>query len=81
MPQKGPAPIAPAVSPIVPSTTTTAVPVTTHDTDLIEKEWVSKAKQIVERTREDPHQQSKQLNGLRADYLQQRYSKEIKLGE
>ncbi|MBA3758580.1 hypothetical protein H0X10_03045 [Candidatus Saccharibacteria bacterium] len=51
------------------------------DTDLIEKEWVDKAKQIVEHTRHDPHQQNKEMNIIKADYLKKRYNKDIKLSE
>jgi hypothetical protein len=51
------------------------------DGDLIEKEWVSKAKQIVEHTRDDPHEQSKELTEFKADYMQKRYNKIIKLSE
>jgi hypothetical protein len=51
------------------------------DSDLIEKEWVNKAKQIVERTREDPREQSKELTVFKADYMQKRYNKTIKLSE
>ena len=81
MPSLPPAQGAMPVAPVVTQTTPTAAPITTDEGDLIEKEWVNKAKQIVERTKEDPYQQSKQLSGLKADYLQKRYSKEIKLGE
>lgn len=51
------------------------------DDDLIEKEWVSKAKRIVEQTRDDPHKQSEDLTVFKADYLKQRYGKSIKLGQ
>lgn len=51
------------------------------DSDLIEKEWVVKAKQIVERTKDDPHQQNKEMNLMKADYLKKRYNKDIKLSE
>ncbi len=51
------------------------------DPDLIEKEWVNKAKQIVERTRNDPHQQSEELTLVKADYIKQRYGKTIKLSK
>lgn len=47
--------------------------------DLIEKEWVEKAKQIVEKTRDDPHKQSEELNVFKADYMKQRYNKNIKV--
>ena len=51
------------------------------DSDLIEKEWVDKAKQIVDRTRHDPHQQNREMNMMKADYLKKRYNKDIKLSE
>jgi len=63
------------------NTTTTVVSTTADDEDLIEKEWVNKAKAIVEKTQNDPYQQSKELNFLRAGYMQKRYSKHIKLSE
>lgn len=51
------------------------------DQDLIEKEWVAKAKQIVEKTRDNPYEQSQELTIFKADYLQKRYQKTIKLGQ
>ena len=47
------------------------------DADLIEKEWVDKAKQIVSRTQGDPHAKSNELTGLKKDYIQKRYGKTI----
>ena len=49
------------------------------DKDLIEKEWVRKAKQIVERTKDDPYKQSEELTVFKADYMKKRYNKTIKL--
>jgi hypothetical protein len=49
------------------------------DGDLIEKEWVNKAKQIVERTRNDPYKQSEELTVFKADYMKKRYDKTIKV--
>lgn len=51
-----------------------------QDTDLIEKEWVHKAKAIVEQTKEDPYKQSEALTMFKADYMKKRYNKTIKLG-
>jgi hypothetical protein len=51
------------------------------DTDLIEKEWVDRAKRIVEHTRNDPHQQTKEMSAMKADYLKKRYNKDLKLSE
>jgi hypothetical protein len=51
------------------------------DSDLIEKEWVDKAKQIVERTRDDPYKQSEELTVFKADYMKKRYDKTIKVSQ
>jgi hypothetical protein len=52
-----------------------------EDSDLIEKEWVDKAKHIVEQTKHDPHLQNREMNNIKADYLKQRYNKDVKLSE
>lgn len=65
----------------VTKTTSPVVPATADDGDLIEKEWVNKAKKIVNSTREDPYAQSRELTLFKADYLQKRYNKIIKLTE
>lgn len=56
-------------------------PTTADDVDVIEKEWVDRAKQIVEQTRTDPHEQEKKVSQLQADYLKKRYGKEVQLVE
>lgn len=56
-------------------------PQVADDADLIEKEWVIRAKQIVEHTRTDPHRQSEAMNLVKADYLRKRYNRIIKLAE
>jgi hypothetical protein len=57
------------------------MPPIADDGDLIEKEWVLKAKEIVARTAHDPHLQNREINKFKADYLKKRYNKEIKLSE
>ena len=49
------------------------------DVDLIEKEWVDKAKQIVERTKQDPYLQNEEMTKMKADYLKKRYNRDIKV--
>ncbi len=49
------------------------------DADLIEKEWVMKAKAIVMQTKNDPHLQNIKINDMKADYLKKRYNKDIKV--
>lgn len=47
------------------------------DIDLIEKEWVEKAKEIVSKTKENPYLQNKAISEIKADYIKKRYNKEI----
>jgi len=76
-------PVTSQISQPVPQGTQTAVPdpQIADDVDVIEKEWVDKAKHIVGATKEDPHQQGKEVSKLQADYLMKRYNKKIKLTE
>lgn len=52
-------------------------PAVAADDDLIEKEWVDKAKQIISQTKDDPAEREKQVGRLQADYLRKRYGKEL----
>ncbi|MFO0970904.1 MAG: hypothetical protein U0520_00950 [Candidatus Saccharimonadales bacterium] len=51
------------------------------DVDVIEKEWVDKAKKIVSATKDNPHQQEKEVSKLQATYLMKRYNKQVKLSD
>ena len=51
------------------------------DGDLIEKEWVNRAKQVVERTKDDPYKQTEELTLVKVDYMQKRYGKSLKLNK
>lgn len=67
-----------------PALSVTAVPASSHtlsaaDVDLIEKEWVQKAKAIVAATQGDPFLQNKEINKIKADYIKKRYNKDIKV--
>lgn len=55
----------------------TTGPLTAADEDVIEKEWVDKAKQIITETRDDPHQRSARVSELQRDYLKKRYGKQV----
>lgn len=57
------------------------MPAIADDTDLIEKEWVLKAKEIVARTKQDPYQQNKEVERVKADYMKKRYNRDIKVTE
>jgi hypothetical protein len=65
----------------VSATTQVSTLLANADSDLIEKEWVDKAKQIVERTRDDPYKQSEELTVFKADYMKKRYGKTIKVSQ
>ena len=66
------------VSPVAPIVTP---PTTADDDDLIEQEWVDKAKAIVDRTKDDPYMQNEELSKFKADYIKKRYNREIKVTE
>ena len=51
------------------------------DIDLIEKEWVEKAKFIINSTKNDPYAQNKKLHQIKAEYLKARFNKEVKLSQ
>lgn len=52
-------------------------PTIADDIDLIEKEWVEKAKEIVGKTRSNPFLQNKAISEMKADYIKKRYNKDL----
>lgn len=52
-------------------------PLVANDDDLIEKEWVDKAKQIVIETKDDPYKREAEVVKLQVEYLRKRYGKEL----
>lgn len=52
-------------------------PIVAADEDLIEKEWVDKAKQIIVNTKDDPYRREQEIKRLQLDYVRKRYGKEI----
>lgn len=82
-PQPAPTPsdLQPAQQPQHSQATQQSTPVIADDGDLIEKEWVTKVKQIVTQTAHDPFEQNKRLTQLKAEYMYKRYGKTIKTDE
>lgn len=64
-------------SAVTDDTTLTSTPVVAADDDLIEKEWVDRAKKIISDTRDDPHQQENAVTALQRDYQKKRYGREL----
>lgn len=52
-------------------------PTLASDEDLIEKEWVDKAKKILAQTKDDPYRREQEVSKLQADYLRKRYGREL----
>jgi len=69
----------PATTPLVSAADPAASdsPLVADDADLIEKEWVDKAKSIISSTRDDPARREAQVSQLQKDYLRKRYGKEL----
>ena len=52
-------------------------PLVASDDDLIEREWVDKAKKIIIDTKEDPYRREREVALLQSDYLKKRYGREL----
>lgn len=72
-----PTPVAPAPVTTQQAQDDSTLPANAADEDLIEKEWVDKAKQIIAQTKDDPYQREREVNKLQSDYLMKRYSKKL----
>lgn len=59
----------------------TGAPLVASDDDLIEKEWVDKAKKIVSETKDDPYRREAEVGKLQVEYLRKRYGKELGVSE
>ncbi len=83
------APIASVATPVLPPVASdsiavdasaallTALPDVAADDDLIEKEWVNKAKHIITETADDPYRREQAISQLQRDYIHKRYGKEM----
>ncbi len=76
MPLPAPLPVVPVPAAPVADDTTVG-PTIAADDDLIEKEWVDKAKKIIAETKDDPFRREQEVSRLQADYLRKRYGKEL----
>ncbi len=54
-----------------------ATPSMADDVDLIEKDWVNKVKEVINKTKDNPYEQARQLALIKSDYLQKRYNKSV----
>ena len=84
--QTAPSPVMPALpaipAPAAPSASGTAAPADDNpllasDEDLIEREWVDRAKKIIAATRDDPYRREVEIAKLQIDYLKKRYGKDL----
>ncbi len=59
------------------TSTTDDTSLVAHDDDLIEKEWVDKAKAILAETKDDPYTREREIGKLQTEYIRKRYGREI----
>jgi len=80
-----PMPVMPAVSDddttTTPPQSSAGSPAVANDDELIEKEWVDKAKKVITETKDDPHARELRVSQLQADYLWKRYGRQLKSPE
>lgn len=55
-----------------------ATPAIADDVDVIEKEWVDAAENVVKSGASDPHKEEEGFETLQVSYLKKRYNKDIK---
>lgn len=72
-------PLPAAASPQTVNLPSVSSPAIADDVDLIEKEWVNKISETIQKTKGDPYERARQLALLKSEYLQKRYQKTIKL--
>ncbi len=54
-----------------------SAPLVANDDDLIEKEWVDRAKKIVSDTQNDPHRRENEVSKLQIDYIKKRFGRDL----
>lgn len=78
-------PVPPPAAPVADDTSQPTASATTdlpaEESDLIEKEWVQRAKHIVAATQDDPYKQKSEISKAKADYIQKRFNKTIKVDD
>ncbi len=72
-----PTPVIAAQPTADPVATDSDAPDAAADDDLIEKEWVDKAKKIIADTRDDPFRREREISKLQIEYIRKRYGREI----
>lgn len=72
-----PAPVSQAQSDDDQAVVAGATPLVAGDDDLIEKEWVDRAKQIIASTKDDPHKRETEIKNLQIEYVKKRYGRVI----
>lgn len=71
-----PAPVLTTAQP-APSAVSDDSLIVANDDDLIEKEWVDKAKKILAETRDDPYKREQEISKLQIEYIRRRYGRQI----
>jgi len=69
----------PTIQPLVDDTLSPLVanPTAANDDDVIEKEWVDRAKQVILQTKDNPYAREKAIGELQRDYLSKRYGRQV----
>ncbi|HET8670803.1 MAG TPA: hypothetical protein VFM05_09320 [Candidatus Saccharimonadales bacterium] len=80
------APSLPAIAPMpqaaplasTPTDSNSDATIQADDDSALDEEWVNKAREIVERTHNDPYLQGREISKIKAQYIKVRYNKDIK---
>jgi hypothetical protein len=72
-----PAPVVPVAASPQSQTTDDSSSLIASDDDLIEKEWVDRAKSIIAATKDDPYKREQEISKLQIEYIRKRYGRTI----
>ncbi len=68
-------PVAPAG--VLAAPATSQLPAVASDVDVLEKEWVDHAQEIIKKTQDDPYREEEAVESLQRDYLKKRYGHDV----
>ncbi len=72
-----PVPVPSVVSEDISVQPQSTAPAVAADDDLIEKEWVDKVKEVISKTKDNPHEREHSIKQLQIEYVKKRYGKVI----
>lgn len=72
---------APAIPVPVDDTTVSTLPSHQDNSDQLGKHWLERTKGLIEETKEDPFKQKNEVSKIKAEYIEKRFNKKLKVDD